>query len=212
MYSTTNTNLSHIYVDTTFNSTIKAHPVPLPRLCCPFTPFTRKTSQGSLHSLVLVPYRRSRKGLIVYLWSVDLFVCLSFHFQFSGLLKFSLQWMKIFNWNLIYNYISMSYRPSLSFVMLEQLLTGLFPLMFTFSFPDFFLLNITEDSGFWNFLYGFLLNGYISSSSLGTFDWIMALEKLQYSVVWLITRKLFGLELSNLVFWCILIKVTVTYD
>jgi hypothetical protein len=46
--------------------------------------------------------------------------------------------MKIFNWNLIYDCISMSYRPSLSFVVLDQLLTELFPLMFTFSFPDFF--------------------------------------------------------------------------
>jgi hypothetical protein len=41
--------------------------------------------------MFLVPYRWSRRGLLVYLWSVRLSVCLciclSFRFQFSGLLS-----------------------------------------------------------------------------------------------------------------------------
>jgi hypothetical protein len=76
-------------------------------------------------------------------WTISLpSVCLSgrpsvFHSAFS-FPDFSLQWMKIFNQNLIYDYISMSNRPSLSFDTLDQLLTELFPFMFTFCFPGFF--------------------------------------------------------------------------
>jgi hypothetical protein len=114
-------------------------------------------------------------------------------------LRFSLQWMKIINWNSLYDYISMSYRPSLSFVTLDQLLIELFPLI-TFSFPDLFLPWMKWEIFIWL---------HISISSFGTFDlldWItcMALDKLRHAVVGLITRKLFRLELSNLVFWCIL--------
>jgi hypothetical protein len=86
----------------------------------------------------LIPYRRSRKGLLVYLWSVRLSVHPSVCHSTFSFPDFSLQWMKIFNWNLIYDYILMSYRPRLSLVTLDQLLTELFPLMFTFSFLDFF--------------------------------------------------------------------------
>jgi hypothetical protein len=52
---------------------------------------------------------------------------------------FSLQLMKIINRNLIYDYISMSYRPSLSFVTLDQLLTELFPWYSHLLFRTFFL-------------------------------------------------------------------------
>ena len=104
--------------------------------------------------------------------SVCLSVCLSVrpsvcHSIFS-FPDFSLQWMKIFNWNLIYDYISVSYRPSLSFVMLDQLLTELLPLMFTISFPDFFLPWMKW--GIRNFLYCFFLNSCRSSSRFSTFD------------------------------------------
>ena len=104
-------------------------------------------------------------------------------------------WMKILNWNLTYDYISMSYRPSLSFVTLDQLLTELFPLMFTFSFPDFFWHWMKWR--IWNFLYGFLLNSCRSSSSFGTFDlfltelWPFIKRDIQLSDS---TRKPFGLE------------------
>jgi hypothetical protein len=118
----------------------------------------------------LVPYRQIRKGLLVYLRSVCPSVC---HSTFS-FPDFSLQWMKIFNWNLIYDYISMSYRPSLSFVTLDQFLTELFSLMFTFSFPDFFFLPRMK-SQIWNFLYGFLLYSYtyqVRVSVHFTFFWL----------------------------------------
>ena len=92
----------------------------------------------------LVPYRRSRRGLLVYLRFVRLSVRPSVCHSAFSFPDFSLQWMKIFNWNLIYDYISMSCRPSLSFVTLDQILTELLPLMFIFSFPDFFCPGWSE--------------------------------------------------------------------
>jgi hypothetical protein len=123
--------------------------------------FTFHHENSNASMFFLVPYWQNWRGLLGYLQSVHV----------SVFLDYSLQCMKIFNWNLIYDYISMSYRPSLSFVTLDLLLTELFPLMFTFSFPDVFLPWMKW--GIWNFLYGFLLNSYISSSSFGTFDFFL---------------------------------------
>jgi hypothetical protein len=39
-----------------------------------------------------------------------------------------MDWMKIFNWNMIYDLVFVSYRSSVSFVMLDLLLTELCPL------------------------------------------------------------------------------------
>jgi hypothetical protein len=106
-------------------------------------------------------------------------VRLSFRFQFSGLfsavdediqLKFDI-WLHL---NELVN------RPSLSLVTLDQLLTELFPLMFTFSLSDFFFNWMKW--GIWNFLYGFLLNSYISNSSFGTFD--LSLTELWPFINW----------------------------
>jgi hypothetical protein len=156
--------------------------------------------------LLLVPNWRSRRGLLVYLLSV----CLSFCFQISGLFSAVDEYIQL-KFDIWVDYISMNYRLSLSFFMVDQLLTELFPLMFTFSFPDFkgfFFFLPWMKWGIWKFLYGFLFNRLIYQVRilvhLTFFDWIMALYKLGHSVVWLKTRKLFGLESSNFVFWCIL--------
>jgi hypothetical protein len=70
--------------------------------------------------------------------------------------------------DLIYDYISMSYRPSLSFVTLDQLWLNYSPWCSHLVFRTFFFYWMKW--GIWNFLYGFLLNSFISSSSFGTFD------------------------------------------
>jgi hypothetical protein len=91
---------------------------------------------------VFSPLPAKPKGTIS-LPSVCPSVCLSFRFQFSGLFSAVDEDIQLkFDMLLI----SMSYRSSLSFFTLDQLLTELFPLMFTFSFPDFFLTGWSEES------------------------------------------------------------------
>jgi hypothetical protein len=153
---------------------------------------------------ILVLYRLCQRGLFVYLRTVRPSVCHS---------DISFPDFSLVNGNLTYG-ISMSYRSSLSFVTLDLLLTEIFPLMFAFSFPDsfffffFFCLGWSEESEFFfRWLHSWIVIDQVwVSVQLTLFNWIMALDKLRYSVVWLITRKLFGVESSNLIIWCILTK------
>jgi hypothetical protein len=102
-----------------------------------------------------------------------------------GFPDFCLQWIKIFNWYLIYDFISVSYRSSFSFVTLDILLTELFPLMFTFTFLDFFFLPWMK-WGVWNFFC--MASSWIVIDQVEfryiwpIFDWIMSLDKLRYSI------------------------------
>ena len=76
-------------------------------------------------------------------------------------------WMKILNWNLTYDYISMSYKPSLSFVTLDQLLTELFPLMF----QTFFCPGWSEESEIFYISFFWIVVDQVRVSVHFTFFW-----------------------------------------
>jgi hypothetical protein len=88
---------------------------------CSRFPESHSQPQNSTWASFLSPLPAKPKGTIS-LPSVCPSVCPSARpsvcYSAFSFLDFSLQWMKIFNWNLIDDYISMSYWPSLNFVTL----------------------------------------------------------------------------------------------
>jgi hypothetical protein len=113
------------------------------------------------HLVVLYRWR----GPLVYLQSVCLSIWLSFRFLFSGPFSAVVEDI-LLNFDISLHLLK-RYRSSLSFVMLDLLLTELFPLMFIVISDFFFALDEGSNLKYYIRL---LLNSYRLSSSFGTFD------------------------------------------